>query len=49
MLLRFLPESVRWLSVNGKYEEAEVIVKHMAKMNKSDYPKHLMENNVSFN
>uniref|UniRef100_A0A0B6ZUU4 Major facilitator superfamily (MFS) profile domain-containing protein n=1 Tax=Arion vulgaris TaxID=1028688 RepID=A0A0B6ZUU4_9EUPU len=33
----FLPESMRWLTVKGKVEEAAKVVNQIAKMNKQDY------------
>ena len=37
-LYSFLPESVRWLLVNDKVEEAENLLKKIAAINKRDYP-----------
>ena len=35
---RFIPESVRWLLVNGRKEEAREILTNVARINKRDMP-----------
>ena len=35
---RFIPESVRWLLVNGRKEEARKILERVAKVNKKEMP-----------
>ncbi|XP_078383615.1 organic cation transporter protein-like [Oculina patagonica] len=35
---KFIPESVRWLLVNGRKEEAREILKNVAKVNKKEMP-----------
>nr|CAH0104624.1 unnamed protein product [Daphnia galeata] len=37
-----LPESTRWLTVNKRFEEAKVIYKRAAKLNKKKIPPHLL-------
>ena len=36
---RFVPESVRWLLIKGRKEEARAILEHVAKVNKTQMPK----------
>ena len=36
--LRFTPESIRWLRLNGRTEEATEILKKIAKVNKRPFP-----------
>ena len=38
MVRRFIPESVRWLLVNGRKEEAREILTNVARINKRDMP-----------
>ena len=38
IVISFLPESVRWLVVKGKYEEAREGFEEAAKMNKKEIP-----------
>ena len=35
---RFIPESVRWLNLNGKGDEAMKILRRIAKFNKREIP-----------
>ena len=35
---RFIPESTRWLRLNGKSQEAVHVLKRIAKFNKKDVP-----------
>ena len=35
---RFIPESVRWLLVNGRKDEAREILTNVARINKRDMP-----------
>ena len=35
---RFIPESVRWLLVNGRKDEAREILEKVAKVNKKEMP-----------
>ena len=37
-LLRFIPESVRWLNLKGRQEEAMKILRRIAKFNKREIP-----------
>ena len=37
-MLRYIPESVRWLRVNKKMEEAEKILRKIAYRNKKPWP-----------
>ncbi|XP_057291589.1 organic cation transporter-like protein isoform X2 [Hydractinia symbiolongicarpus] len=38
LLWKFIPESVRWLHVKGRNDEAEKILRKVAKVNKNAYP-----------
>ena len=37
-IFSLVPESIRWLRVNGKTKEAEDVLKRIAKRNKKDWP-----------
>ena len=36
--LRFVPESIRWLNLNGRQEEAMKLLRRIAKFNKKQLP-----------
>jgi len=38
MFSRFVPESVRYLLLKGKIKETEKVLRHIAHVNKKDYP-----------
>ena len=38
MYIRFTPVSVRWLRTQNRLDEAQIIFKNIAKMNKKIYP-----------
>lgn len=37
VVFSFLPESMRWLTVKGKVEEAAKVVEQIARINKKEY------------
>ena len=42
-ILRFLPESFRWLLVKQKFEDTERVVKRIAKFNKLPFPRDVFD------
>ena len=42
ILVRLIPESVRWLTSQGRHLEANKVVEEIAKLNKVPVPHHLM-------
>ena len=45
MLYRIVPESPRWLIINGRIKEAKAIINQVGRENKRPVPHHLFSNN----
>ena len=43
IVCRLLPESVPWLAANGREEEAELILRKAARINKVTLPEHILK------
>merc|ERR550519_2071004 len=45
LLYRIVPESPRWLIINGRIKEAKAIINQVGRENKRPVPHHLFSNN----